>query len=195
MTDSIGRADPDASRAKLKELILPEIEKLRVRVKMLRPYETQMRLQAREREMVDTSREGELRLRYESMHRRDFHRAIRELERYRKAFSDIDFDQAEGTYGSPVHEDVFAPNEPVVTPPDRVESHPATPMVVPRLGNPEVKADLQESKKRLGICPVPFERLNELIDNSIPNLNGLLKWADELEAERNAKAKSDEMLM
>ena len=89
-----------------------------------------------------------------------------------------------------------APNKPTV------ESSPTPPGPEPQPQKlvetdcPEfVEKDIQRAKKPVGVPPVPLERLNELIDKSVPDLNKLLMWADDLEDERNTQAKSDEMLM
>ena len=187
--------DPEASRAKLIEMVLPEIEKLKKHRALLAPIEQHLYVTSTDRAMVDTSREGELRNRYEGMHRRDMLKAIRELGNYRKSIQLDDFDEDVLILPNADYMTEGAPNRPKTVAPEPAPKAESSPRTEPIPGTPDVVEDSQSAKRPLGIPPVPNHRLNELIDSSIPNLNGILNWADELEAERNAKAMQEESLM
>lgn len=191
LAKSIREIDPEVSRLKLISLIEPEVELLRRRAEAIRPIDVYLRETARDREMVDTSREGELRLRYEAMHRRDFHKSLRELGQYRKMFEGNEIDKSEGLFTGSEYATLAAPNEPNVKPtdprhePGRKPTNEARPGAI--LAVPELEEEIAGAKKLLGFPPKERHEYNDLIDDTVPNLNNLRIWADELEAELNAK--------
>ncbi len=195
LTDRVGDFNPDAARARLVELVAPHVEVLKKRLEHLRPYETGIHNFTREREMVDVSHEGQLRTRYEMMHRRDFHKSLRELENYRKTFDNNELNSDESAFTGYGRGNFAAPNEPEIAAPERPVPNPEVPQNGPEKPKPDIENVELESRKRLGMPPVPNHRLNELIDHSIPDLNRLLMWADELEDERNKKAQVSEVPM
>lgn len=187
--------DPEKSRAKLVELLLPEIEKLKKRFELLKPIDNYLYETSADRVMVDTTREGELRKRYEGGHRRDMLKAVRELGNYRKSIQAIGFDDEILILPEADYRTERAPNEP-----KRVAPEPAPAVEISSRNEwesvaPDVDEDTQAAKRPLGMPPVPNHRLNELIDNSIPDLNRLLMWSDELEDERDRKVKESEALI
>lgn len=191
-------ADPEASRAKLIDLLRPELETLAARVDLLRPIEETLRNTSSDREMVDTTRDGELRLRYEAMHRRDFQKAIRELEFYRKTFKSIEVEETPDLPAMAEYRSIIAPNEAKALPADprhEPENRPRNPAAdTAKSAIPDLVDEVQGTRKSLGFPPRERHELNELIDDTIPDLNQLRSWADQIEDEQNARAVDNELL-
>ena len=189
-------ADPVAARIRLLALLRPEIEKLKERRESLVPREHYIRVTARDRAMVDTSLDGTLRNRYESMHRRDFQKSLKVLQDYRKSNADNEFRLDREDDSAVEAEVVEAPNEPIMV---KLTEVPEAYVKPPNgfrdgvhLEHADSGEDVVAEQKQLGI---PWKPLDQLIDASGYNLQGLLELADELEAEENAKLKAAEMSM
>ena len=120
---------------------------------------------------------------------------VRELGNYRKSIQDIGFDDEILILPEADYRTERAPNEPKREAPEPAPAVEISARNERESVAPDVDEDTQAAKRPLGMPPVPNHRLNELIDNSIPDLNRILKWADELEAERDRKAKESEMLI
>lgn len=80
----VADCDPSRARDDLAQLLLREIERLRVREARLCRRERAERARAAIRVAVDTTAEGQALLRYEAIHRRGMHSALRGLRLLRK---------------------------------------------------------------------------------------------------------------
>jgi len=187
--------DVEAARRHLIEKLLAEIALLKEESRLAMRCEDFLFDQVQERAMVDLSPDEQTRSRYEAMHRRDLRRTLGDLRDLRKALLNDEIGVEVTDFENSDPEMEIAPNEPISI--DRpTREFPETPVTGVFRGEktktPTLDDDEHECKKRLGMPPVPFEELNSLIDESIPDLNGLLRWADELEAAEKAKADADE---
>ena len=102
-------ADPIAARAKFEQILRPEIENLRGRLAYTRDKESRLRASAADRAALDTSAEGQLRLRYEMMLRRETRNAFKDLMEYRKSKGKWELSGSRSVAAPPKP----APNEPI----------------------------------------------------------------------------------
>ena len=102
-------ADPVAARAKFEQILRPEIEHLRGRLAYTREKEARLRASSADRAALDTSAEGQLRLRYEMMLRRETRNAFKDLMEYRKSKGKWELSGSRKVAAAPDP----APNEPI----------------------------------------------------------------------------------
>jgi hypothetical protein len=106
-------ADPAAAKAALIAILVPEIDRLKRRLGPLRDQSARLRSGAADRAAVDTSAEGQTRMRYEATHRRAYRNALKDLMDYRKSRLENEMNQDGWSADPPPPPPSIAPNEPI----------------------------------------------------------------------------------
>ena len=177
--------DPEQSRAKLTAILRAEMEMVEKKRPFLYEHEKYLQGMVVDRSGVDTSLDGQLRMRYESMHKRDFRNALRDFQSQRKLNPDGEICEHEAI-GPPLAEAmVEAPNEAI-----EASELKGSPMPEPVdkdahiVCSPEV-AKLEEAgakcKKTVGI---PLRPVEEYIHRTSPTPSGLYRRAARVEADQ-----------
>ncbi len=185
--------DPEPSRAKLIKILRTVIEEVESRKPSMKAHEDYLRSLAADRTAVDTSPEGQLRMRYETMHRREMRTTLHDLHDYRKTKPENEIGEARSVYTPPGPAVPIAPNEaiwatvsksaPMAEALDKSAHHASDATI------PELEEESQEAKKPLGI---PSKPLYELLSRTSPVPDELYRWADEVETERKQPKDQDE---
>jgi len=141
--------DPEKAKAELKAIIFPEITKLKALLADLHAREAQLRDGAEDRATIDVSPEGQLRMRYEGVHRRDFRNAFRELLNFRKVMEQSGMRNESSPPSSDTHQEELSRNEPkryslkksLATAISKLDGYRGEPDgVVPKLSGPAIYA-------------------------------------------------------
>ena len=170
-------ADPIKARAELEQILRPEIENLRGRFEYTRAKESRLRASAADRAALDTSAEGQLRLRYEMMLRRETRNAFKDLMEYRKSRGKWELKGPKTVAAAPEP----APNEPIseiLQPSEEIKIIEATgPRGMADAPIPSLMGPSTHAKIELGIPGGPNW---ELVEGYDPDPENIRKFADEI---------------
>ena len=188
--------DPEQSRAKLIEILREEMDKVEKKRPFLDEHEDYLRTMVVDRSAVDTTIDGQLRMRYEAMHRRDFRNALRDFTVQRK--SNLSQEICEQTLIDPPapEEWLKAPNEAIPacatkgSPMPRAVDKPA--QEVPLSDVAELEEAGEKCKKTVGVPTKPIE---EYLSRTSPEPKELYRWAARLEAEQKQRDEEDNQVM
>ena len=112
-------ADPVESRVKLVELLTIELDYLKTRRIAVKQQGTLIRAGAADRASVDVSPSGQVRMRYETNHRRAYRNTLKDLMDYRKSKANKEIDHVESVVAPPPPPPrLRAPSEPISSPRD-----------------------------------------------------------------------------
>ena len=188
--------DPEQSRARLIAILREEMEKVEQKRPFLHDHENYSRSMVVDRSAVDTSVDGQLRMRYEAMHRRDFRHAVHDFHSQRKSNVNQEICQHAPIAPPPAEPMVKAPNEAISGFAIKASPMPKSVDIQPRgvrLSNvPELQDPGETNKKTMG---VPTRPINEMISRTSPEPGELYLWADRLEAEQKQRDESDDQVI
>ncbi len=183
LADVTRDADPAESRGKLVAILTSEIERLKKRLILLRDRDDRVRARTAQRASVDTSAEGQTRIRYEAMHRRAYRHALGDLMDYRKSRGEKEIDPYASINGESRTALSVAPTEAISTPsdPPAAEENTGRPGLL--LGeNGEIPATLGASIYAKGALGGEVAPDRSPLDAEFPTPEGIRQFVKEVEA-------------
>ena len=186
LTAIASKGDPAAARAELIALLRPEVEKLRLRIPILKTREDYFRETATERAGIDISPEGQTRMRCESIHKRDYRNAMKDLSSFRKSTLDNTLKEIQTAFEPPPPVVMEARNEPkLALPPELPEPSFAVKNEVrgePNLAIPNLLGPATHAREAFGGKSGPDWDLIQPLDGSDPTPANVRRFADQISA-------------
>ena len=178
--------DPAAARAELDALLRPEIEKIKERIPILKRREEYYRETAPDRAAIDISPDAQIRMRCESIHRRDYRNALGDLSKYRKSSLDNTLKELKYAVEPPPPVEMEARNEPkLAMPPETPGPPPARKFEFRGMENavePNLLGPATHAREAFGEKSGPDWDLIEPLDGSDPTPANIRLFADQMTA-------------